>query len=114
MVTMTKEMQMCMDECMACNRMCMQTMTYCMMMGGQYMEGPVMSMMQDCVLMCRTCADFMMNGSAMCAKVCAMCAEMCMRCAMECEKFMDDAQMMACAKALRECAMACEKMMMMA
>lgn len=111
MVTMTTEMQECMDDCMACHRMCMQTMTYCMMMGGDFMEGSCMRMLQDCAEMCMTCEKFMINGSEMCGKVCGLCAEMCKTCAMECEKFPNDAQMMACAKMLRECAASCEMMM---
>ncbi len=64
--TVTTEMQACMDACMDCHKMCMETMTYCMSKGGKEMDKnmmSMMSMMRDCSEMCMMCMNMMMSGS---------------------------------------------------
>ncbi len=111
--TMTTEMQNCINACMECHKMCMETMTHCMTKGGKQMDMSMMGMMRDCAEMCMMCMNMMMGGSEFAARTCMLCAEMCDRCAMAGEKMSNDAKMMAFAAACRQCAEACKSMQMM-
>ena len=49
--SMTNEMQICVNACMECHKMCLETMTYCMTKGGKYMDITMMTMLRDCAEM---------------------------------------------------------------
>lgn len=108
------EMQECMQECMKCHTVCMETLTYCMQQGGMYATSEMMCMLLDCAEMCQTTANCMMRGSPMCIQMCTVCANVCTQCADMCMQMGEDARMQACAEACRCCAESCQKMTTMA
>ncbi|WP_324783121.1 four-helix bundle copper-binding protein [Streptomyces sp. H51] len=106
---MSKEMQDCVEACMACHSVCEETMSSCMQMGGQA-QMQIMRALIDCSEMTRMCADMMMRRSPMAAEMCALCAKACDMCAEACMSMPDDAQMTRCAEACRRCAQMCRTM----
>jgi hypothetical protein len=107
---MTAEMQRCIQECMSCHAVCLETVTHCLKMGGQHAEVSHVRLLLDCADICQTSADYMLRGSDLHGRTCALCAEVCERCAADCERMGDDAQMQACAQACRACAESCRQM----
>ena len=110
--SMTTEMQTCMNACMECHKICLETMTYCMSKGGKYVDMAMMSIMRDCSEICVMCTNMMINGSEFVTRTCILCAEMCDRCASACETISDDSKMRDCVTACRRCAEACRRMQM--
>jgi hypothetical protein len=111
---MTTEMQTCMQACMNCHKICLETMTYCMTKGGKYMETTLMGMLRDCAEMCMMCMNMVMSGSEFTTRTCMLCAEICEKCAQMCEMISDDPKMMECATICRDCAECCKTMDMIA
>ena len=110
MVKRVKEMEQCIEDCMDCHSICMETTMYCLTKGGRYADPKLMTMLRDCSEMCQTTANCMLRGSPMCSRMCSMCAEICMECASMCEQFKGDKMMMSCAEVCRSCAKSCEMM----
>lgn len=108
--SMTTEMQTCMNACMECHKICLETMTYCMSKGGRYMDMGMMSILRDCSEICMMCMNMMIGGSEFMERTCMLCAEMCDRCAAACETISDDSKLMECAAACRRCAETCRAM----
>jgi len=102
--------QQCINECLGCHRVCLQTVTYCLQTGGQHAEAKHVQLLLACAEICRTSGDFMLLGSDLHTRTCGVCAEVCARCAESCEQFSNDAQMKACAETCRRCAEACRQM----
>ena len=111
---LSDEMKACIQNCLSCSAVCIQTVTYCLQKGGRHAALEHIRLLEDCVQICKTSADFMLRGSALHARTCGVCADVCDRCASECEKMGDDAVMKACADACRRCAESCRKMSAMA
>jgi uncharacterized protein DUF326 len=111
---LSDEMKACIQNCLSCSAVCIQTVTYCLQKGGKHAAADHIRLLEDCVQICKTSADFMLRGSVLHARTCGVCAEVCDRCANECEKMGDDAVMKACADACRRCADSCRKMSAMA
>ncbi|HZP57685.1 MAG TPA: four-helix bundle copper-binding protein [Dehalococcoidia bacterium] len=108
--TMSQRMRECLDECENCARVCAETMSYCLQMGGAHAAPQHIRLMLDCIDMCRTSASFLTRASAFHARTCAVCADVCDRCADDCAGFEDDRRMQACADACRRCARSCREM----
>jgi hypothetical protein len=105
------EMQQCIENCQNCHRICIETMSHCLQMGGKHVEPAHMRLMQDCIQICQTSADFMLRGSDLHTRTCAVCAEVCERCAQDCERIdPNDTQMKSCAAMCRLCADSCRRM----
>jgi hypothetical protein len=111
---LTDEMKGCISNCLSCSAVCLQTVTYCLQKGGKHAALDHIRLLEDCVQICKTSADFMLRASPLHARTCAVCAEVCEKCAAECDKMGDDAVMKACADACRRCAESCRKMSAMA
>ncbi|MCD0483717.1 four-helix bundle copper-binding protein [Streptacidiphilus sp. ASG 303] len=109
MARMSKEMQECVDACLACHSMCEETMSYCLQQGGR-MDARIMRALMDCTDMTRMCADMMMRRSPLAAEVSAMCAKACEMCAEACRSVPDDQQLARCAEAAARCAEKCRAM----
>lgn len=109
-VQLSDEMKGCISNCLSCSAVCLQTVTYCLQKGGKHAALDHIRLLEDCVQICKTSADFMLRGSPLHARTCAVCAEVCERCAAECDKMGDDVVMKACADACRRCAESCRKM----
>jgi hypothetical protein len=103
-------MQSCIDECLSCHRICVETAKYCLEKGGKHAEADHIRTMLDCTQSCATSADFMLRGSELHTYTCGACAAVCEACAVSCEKFGDDAVMSRCAKVCRSCAECCREM----
>jgi hypothetical protein len=111
---MSRELEECIQNCSTCHNVCLQTLTYCLGMGGKHAEASHIRLMLDCEEICQTSANFMLRGSDFHSRTCGVCAEVCERCAQDCDRFGDDAQMKLCADTCRRCAESCRRMASMA
>jgi hypothetical protein len=108
----SSEMKQCIQNCLDCHSICLNTVTYCLQQGGMHSELPHIRLMLDCAEICQTCANFMLRSSEMHIRTCAICAEICLKCAEDCDCMGDDEQMKACAQMCRTCAETCRQMSM--
>lgn len=108
--TISKEMQQCIDECLNCYSICVQTAQHCLEMGGKHAEASHIRLLNDCAEICRTSAGFMLRGSEFHSRTCGVCAEVCRACEKECRSMGDDEMMKRCAEACRRCAESCARM----
>jgi hypothetical protein len=99
-----KNMQDCIDACLACLVECEKCSTMCITMPGH----------ENCVKVCRDCADICALCARLCARgssfadaMCALCVRCCEACAAECRQH-DHAHCQACAEACKRCAEACK------
>jgi hypothetical protein len=107
----SQEMQNCINECLSCHAVCLETINHCLQMGGKHAEPKHIVLLQDCAQICLTSADFMLRGSNFHAQTCGVCAAICNACADECESIADGAEFMQrCADACRRCAESCRQM----
>jgi hypothetical protein len=106
------DMQRCIDDCLACFRLCMETVPHCLKQGGLHAEAGHIRLLLDCAEICETSAAFMMRRSDLHTRTCDVCAEICRRCADACSRFPGDAQMSRCAEMCRRCAESCRQMSM--
>jgi hypothetical protein len=104
--TSTK-MQQCIDECLSCHRICLETIAHCLKMGGKHAEASHIRWLQDCAEICQTSANFMLHGSELHARTCGVCAEVCEKCAESCARIGGDTPKPACEDACRRCAASC-------
>jgi hypothetical protein len=109
-VSMNETLHQCIEECVDCHSICLNTTTYCLEQGGRHAEGGHMRLLIDCAEICQTSANFMLRGSPLHARTSAVCAEICARCAEDCGHFKDDAHMERCAETCRRCAESCRQM----
>lgn len=108
MQLISREMQACVDACLACYSTCISTaMSHCLEKGGQHTEPDHFRLMMACAEICRTSAHFMLIGTPHHKHTCRECAEICEECAADCERVGD---MEECVKACRACADRCLKM----
>ncbi|HBB34870.1 MAG TPA: ferredoxin [Cyanobacteria bacterium UBA8803] len=105
-------MEECIQNCLDCYSICLNTVAYCLQKGGHYGEPDHIRMLNDCAQICQTSADFMLRGSVLHARTCGVCAEVCNFCAQDCDRMDNDAQMKACADMCRRCAESCRQMSM--
>lgn len=102
------DMQECIDNCLQCYRVCLETaMNHCLEKGGKFVEPEHFRLMLNCADICRTSADFMLSRSPLCAQTCAVCAEVCDACAESCDRL---GEMEECARICRLCAESCRDM----
>ncbi len=106
---MNTKMKECIDNCLECYRVCVETKKYCLEIGGEHAEPTHLKTLADCAELCRVSAQMMMSGSEMHKEVCGVCAEACRRCKESCEQF-DDEQMKKCAQICGECEVSCREM----
>jgi len=107
---MNPSMQECIDTCVNCHRVCLETFTqHCLKMGGAHVEQQHARLMLDCIQICQTCADFMLRGSELHQITCNACAEICQLCAEDCARFEGD-EMRRCAETCSHCAQVCHEM----
>jgi hypothetical protein len=108
---MSQQMQDCINECLNCHSICLETVTHCLQMGGKHAEASHIRLLFDCAEICQTSANFMLRGSDLHGRTCAVCAEVCARCTDECERMgAEDEMMRRCAEACRRCAQVCQSM----
>ncbi len=107
-----RDIQQCIQNCLDCHSICLNTVTYCLQKGSRHAEPTHIRLMLDCAEICNTSANFMLRASDLHARTCGVCAEICQRCADNCDRMGDDAQMKACAEMCRRCAESCRQMSM--
>jgi Domain of Unknown Function (DUF326) len=106
-----QQMQQCIQNCLDCHRICSETITYCLQLGGAHAEVKHISLLLDCADICQTSANFMIRGSEMHRRICGVCSDICDRCAADCERMgIDDVQLKTCAEICRRCAESCRQM----
>ncbi len=105
------DVQQAIEETKACHAICVETVAYCLNVGGAHAQPHHIAILLDCAEICKTTQESMLRDSAVASTLGAACADVCDACATECEKFTGDAQMKACADRCRSCAAACRKMM---
>jgi hypothetical protein len=93
-----------------CESICVQTIQYCLEMGGEHVTPSHMQLLQDCADICEITAKVMLRSSPQHGEIAAVCANICELCAASCERFGGDAQMKACANQCLLCAAACRQM----
>ncbi|MBI3652710.1 MAG: four-helix bundle copper-binding protein [Acidobacteria bacterium] len=104
------EMQNCIQACLECHRICVETLVHSLQTGGRQAEARHLRLLLDCAEICQTSANFMLRGSELHRRICAVCAEVCEWCAQSCDQFGEDDMMRACAETCRHCAQSCRTM----
>jgi hypothetical protein len=108
---MNKAMQECIQNCIQCHAICVQTVSYCLQKGGPHAEATHIQTLLDCTQTCEICSDLMLRNSPLRQKTCALCADACNRCAQSCERLgAGDAQMTTCVEVCRRCESSCKQM----
>lgn len=108
------DMQQCIQNCVECHRVCIETIGHCLGKGGRHATATHIGLLADCANICQTAAEFMMRRSDLHVAVCGVCADVCDRCAHECDGLKDDERMDVCAAICRQCAGSCRDMTRMA
>jgi hypothetical protein len=104
------KVRQCIDDCVDCSSICIETMNHCLHMGGRHADPNHITLLANCAEICRISADFMLSGSSFSDEICKVCAQVCEACKSSCELFSDDQQMMACAEQCQICADSCRDM----
>lgn len=100
------EMQQCIQNCLDCHDVCLQTASNCQKAGGDHAKPEHIFMLQDCAEMCLTNAHFMQHNSPLYNYMCQVCAQVCNHYAGEFEQIGDTDTANAC----RNCAWSCEQL----
>ncbi len=107
----SSDLQQCIQHCLDCHSICMETVPHCLTQGGEHADPDHIRLLLDCAEICNTSANFMLRDSDLHHQVCGMCAEVCEQCAADCERIdPHDEQMSACADLCRTCAESCRSM----
>lgn len=104
------ELHECIDQCLACHRICLVTLADCLHQGGRHAESKELQLLMDCADICETNARFMLRNSDLYSRTCFACAEVCEACADACEQRSDEGLMKACAEACRRCEASCRRL----
>jgi hypothetical protein len=109
-MTSQTELQRCAQECLSCEKTCLETINYCINKGGQHVEAKHLQLLMNCIEICQTSAKFLTSGSKLHMLTCDACAKVCEVCADSCDQFKNDAEMKKCVDACRNCAASCKRM----
>ena len=108
---MTSEMRECIQNCLNCYAICLETAHHCLTMGGKHADPEHIGLMQACAKICETSAALMLSGSEFHSRTCAVCAEVCRACERSCASMAQgDETMQRCADICRQCAESCQRM----
>lgn len=97
----------CIDHCLRCHAVCLETINYCLTIGGQHASPHHIALLSTCADVCVTSADAMLRGADVHSVICGACAEVCRQCAIACEGMGEDAEIKRCAEFCRRCADSC-------
>lgn len=107
----SREMQQCIEECLRCHGVCLQTVSHCLELGDRHADPAHIGVLLDCAEICQTSANFMLRSSDRHQVICGVCAQICRACAEDCERMAgDDRILQQCAEACRRCQQSCERM----
>ena len=108
---MTEEMRQCIQECLSCHAICLETVQHCLRLGGKHAESRHIGTLLACAEICQSSANIMLAGSELHTASCGACAEICRECAEECRHMAKgDQTMTRCADACSKCAEMCDRM----
>lgn len=110
MSKMDTTMQHAITNATACANSCLESINYCISMGGKHAEKTHLELLIDCSKICDISADYMLRESPFHGEICGICADVCDDCAKSCDQFKGDDQMADCAKKCRACADTCRQM----
>mmetsp|Transcript_23366 Transcript_23366/g.32658 ORF Transcript_23366/g.32658 Transcript_23366/m.32658 type:complete len:119 (+) Transcript_23366:111-467(+) len=97
----------CIKHCSECAQLCQRAKTHCII-DGKHVTIEHLNLLEDCVEICQTSANFMLRGSKNHNLIYQICAQICEACALECEKTCAENDLMKqCASKCRECAQMC-------
>lgn len=99
----------CVEECLACYRICQECVSYCLEKGGAYADSRHIQALLDCSAVCLACVGVIQRGGSN-GHLCLACAEACERCADSCARFDGDELMQRCALWCRRCSKTCREM----
>lgn len=98
------------DICQDCHDICLDILVnYCYVQGGEYTNPHHLKIMDDCIEICETTANFLRRNSEFSNEVCAPCASICYECANSCAN-LPSREMQKCAEIARQCAQSCEQL----
>jgi len=60
---LSDEMRKCIQDCIDCNRICTETVTHCITMGGKHVQADHLRTLLDCAEICATATGFMLRAS---------------------------------------------------
>src|SRR5689334_3069499 len=101
---MTEDIRRCIQDCLDCHRICLESVNHCLGLGGKHAEATHIRTMLDCADICATAAAFMLRGSEYYARTCGVCAELCAACAESCQNVdPHDQTLQQCAEMCRRC-----------
>ena len=104
-------MDQCKENCHQCFEVCSLTLNYCVAKGGNHVDPAHVSLLMDCIEICRVSEVFLMNGSKYHVLTCGACTRICDDCATSCLSFDDpDGVMAECAAVCTKCAESCAEM----
>ena len=106
----SQSMNDCIDNCTNSHATCLETLNYCLTMGGKHAAAEHTTLLSACADICATSADTMLRGAAVYKATCKACSDICAECAASCDSFGDDAEMKKCAEICRRCAKSCAAM----
>lgn len=108
---MTDDLRHCVQECLECRRISVETITHCTTLGGKHVQPDHLRVLADCVQICGVAADYMLRISPYHPRICGVCAEVCAACADSCQQVdPHDRTMSQCVEICRRCADACRRM----
>jgi hypothetical protein len=104
------EIQDCARRCLECERVALETLTYCLDQRKEPVERGFLRLLQDCAEISHTAASFLLRGSELFGLPCAACSEVCERCAEASDEYTGDAQLELCAETCRRTAECCQRL----
>jgi hypothetical protein len=107
---MDMAMSQCIEECVKCHRVCVDTASRAMLIGGEHADAGRLILLMDCAQICQVNADFMLRKSYFHVQMCDICADICEWCAQSCDDLAADPLMKTCAQVCRRTALFCREM----
>ena len=104
------EMTACIEACSTCHALCVDTLHYCLVRGGNHAAAVHIGVVHVCADLCAVSVSSMRLGVDECVHICRACADVCEACADSCEMHGNDDMLTRCAAACRHCAEACRRM----
>lgn len=103
-------MDICKENCSRCFQVCLLTFNYCVAQGSAHAEPNHLMILRDCINICRTAEEFLINGSRYHPLTCGVCARICSDCATSCLMFEGDDVLAECAAVCTRCSDSCTAM----
>lgn len=103
-------MELCVQNCSDCYKMCVFTAVYCLQTGGLHAEEQHIKLLLDCADICHLAVNLMLRNSGYLKDLCYLCEAACRKCGEDCKRFENNEQMQACLDVCLETAGTCREM----